>query len=92
MTVKWSTQSGDCEGTTGAASANIIIDGNGESNESLGDGGQENDRNTGVPRLDVDAASADNKVGRTIGPASSEAGRASTLEEAGTGAGRPFLE
>ena len=69
---------------TDAAGASVIIEGNGESNGSLGDGRWEHDGNIGLPRLDIDAASADTEAGRTIGPASSEAGRASTLEEAGT--------
>jgi hypothetical protein len=86
------TGSGGGEGTTSAAGASVVIEGDGESNGSLGDGGREHDRNTGLPWLDVDAASADTKAGRTIGRTSSEAGRASTVEEAGTGAGRPFLE
>jgi len=80
------------QGTIDAAGASIIIEGDGKSNGSLGDDGQEHYRNIGLPRLDVDAASTNTKVGRTIGPASSEAGRASTLEEAGTGARQPFLE
>ena len=40
--------SGDGEGTTGAAGASIIIEGNEESNGSLGDGRQEHDGNTGL--------------------------------------------
>ena len=45
------------------------------------------DENIGLPQLDFNAAFADTKPGRTIGLASSEARRASTLEEAGTRAG-----
>ena len=86
------TRSGGGEGTTGAASASVIVEDDGESNGSLGDGGQERDGNTGLPRLDVDTASANTEVGCTIGPASSEMRRANTLEEGGTGAERPFLE
>ena len=86
------TGSGSGEGSTSASGASVIVEGDGESNGSLGDGGREHDGNTGLPRLDVDAASADTEVGRTIGPASSEAGRDSTLEEVGTRARRPFLE
>jgi hypothetical protein len=78
------TRSGGGEGTTSAASANVVIEGNGETNGSLGDDGWESDRNTGLPRLDIGATSADTEAGCTIGPASSEAGRASTLEEVGT--------
>ena len=81
------TERGSGEGTTGATGANFIIEGDGESNGSLGDDGWEHDGNTSLPRLDIDAASANTEAGRTIGPAFSEAGRASTLEEAVTGAG-----
>ena len=86
------TERGGGEGTTNVAGASIVVEDNGESNGSLGDDGREHNRNTSLSRLDIDAASADIEVGRTIGPASSEAGRASTLEEAGTRAGKPFLE
>ena len=78
------TKSGGGEGTTSATSANIVVEGDGESNGSLGDSGWEHDGNTGLPRLDVDVASTHTEAGRTIRPASSKAGRASTLEEAGT--------
>jgi hypothetical protein len=40
------TGSGGGEGTTGAAGAPVIIEGDGESNGSLGDGGRECDGNT----------------------------------------------
>ena len=66
--------------------------------EHTGSGGgegirwREHDGNTGLPQLDIDTASANTKAGCTIGPAFSNAWRASTLEEAGTEAGRPFLE
>ena len=86
------TGSGDGEGTIGATGASVIVEDGGESIGSLGDGGRECDGNTSLPRLDIDAASVDIEAGRTIGPTSFEAGRASTLEEAGTRAGRPFLE
>ena len=86
------TGSGSGEGTTDAAGASIIIEGDRERNGSLGDDRREHNGNTGLPRLDIDANSVDTEVGRTIGPTSFEARRASTLEEAGTGAGRPFLE
>ena len=81
------TRSGGGKGTTGAASASVIIKGNGESNDSLGDSGWECDRSTSLSRLDIDAASTDTDAGCTIGPASSKVGRASTLEEVGTKAG-----
>ena len=82
---------GGGEGTTGAAGASIVIEGDKESNGSLGDGGWEHDGNTGLPQLDVNAASTYTKTGRTIGPSSFEAGRASTLEDAGAEAKQPFL-
>ena len=84
------TKSGGGKGTTGAASASVIIEGNGESNGSLGDSGWECDRSTSLSRLDIDAVSTDTDAGCTISPASSKAGRASTLEEAGTGASDPL--
>jgi hypothetical protein len=81
------TGSGSGEGTTGAASASIVVEGDRESNGSLGDGGWERDGNIGLPRLDVDTTSVDTEAGRTIVLASSEARRANTLEEVGIGAG-----
>ena len=84
--------SGGGEGTTGAGDASIVDKGDRESNGSQGEGGREHDGNTSLPRLEVDAASADTEAGRTIDPTSSKAGRASTLEKAGTGTGQPFLE
>ena len=86
------TRHGGSEGSTGVTGANVIVEGDGKSNGSLGDGGREHDGNTSLPRLDVDAAFADTEAVHTIGPASSEAERASTLKEAGTEAGRPFLK
>ena len=74
------TASGIGVGTTGAAGACVVVEDDGESNDSLGDGRWECNGNTGLPRLDVNAASADTEAGRNMGPASSEAGRASTLE------------
>ena len=73
------TERGGGEGTTDVASTSIVVEDNGESNGSLGDDGWEHDRNTGLPRLDINATYVDTEAGRTIGPASSEAGRASTL-------------
>lgn len=67
----------------------MVIEGDGE---SLEDGLQGSDGNTDFRRLEVGAAFADTEPGRTIGPASSEAGSARTMEGAGTGAQRPFLE
>jgi hypothetical protein len=67
-------------------------DGHRDSNGSLGDVGWERDGNTDVSRLDVGAACAHTEPGCAIGPASAAAGCASALEEAGTGAGPPFLE
>jgi hypothetical protein len=78
------TRSVSGEGTTSATSASIVIEGNRETNGSLGDDGRERDRNTSLPRLDIDATFADTEAGCTIGPTSSKVGRASTLEEAGT--------
>ena len=78
------TASGIGVGTTGAAGACVVVEDDGESNDSLGDSRSEVDGNTSLSRLDIDAASTDTEVGRTIGSASFEAGRASTLEEAGT--------
>ena len=66
--------SGGGEGTTSATGASVVVEGDGDSNGSLGDGGWECDGNTSLPRLDIDAASADIEAGHTIGPASSEAG------------------
>ena len=43
------TGSGGGEGTTGAAGASIIVEGNRESNGSLGDSGRERDGNTSLP-------------------------------------------
>jgi hypothetical protein len=86
------TRSGGGEGTTDADGAIIIVEDDVESNGSLGDGRWEHDGNTSLPWLDVDAASADTETGQTIGLDSSEAGRASTLEEAGTKARWPFVE
>ena len=86
------TRSGGGERTTSAIGASIVVEGDGESNGSLGDGGQEHDGNTGLPRLDVDAASTNTKPGRTIGLSSSKVGRASTLEEVGTEGGQPFIK
>ena len=81
------TGSGGGQGTIGVVGAHVIIEGDRESNGSLGDDGWEHDENTGLPRLDVDDASTDTEAGCTIGPASSKAGRASKLEEVGTRAG-----
>jgi hypothetical protein len=53
------TESGGSKGTTGAAGANDVVEDDGESNGSLGDSRRECDGNTGLPRLDVDAASVD---------------------------------
>ena len=75
---------GGGEGTTGAAGASIVIEGDKESNGSLGDGGWERNGNTGLPRLGVDAATANTEAGCTISPASAKVGRASALEGAGT--------
>jgi hypothetical protein len=86
------TRSGGSEGTTGAGGAHVVIEGDRESNGSLGDSGREHDGNTGLSQLDIDAASTNTEARHTISPASSEVRRASTLEEAGTGAGRPFIE
>ena len=80
------TGSGGGEGTIGVAGASIIIEGDGESNGSLGDGRREHNGNTGFPRLDVDTASTDTEAGHTISPTSSKAMRTNTLEEGGTGA------
>ena len=43
------TGSGDGEGTTSDAGVSIIVEGNKESYDSLGDGGWERDWNTGLP-------------------------------------------
>ena len=43
------TGSGGGEGTTGANGGSIVVEGNGESNGSLGDGGREHERNTSLP-------------------------------------------
>ena len=43
------TGSGGGEGTTGAAGASVIVEGDRESNGSLGDGGWERNENTGLP-------------------------------------------
>jgi hypothetical protein len=43
------TRSGGGEGTTGATSASVIIEGDWESNGSLGDGERQCDENTGLP-------------------------------------------
>ena len=43
------TRSGGGEGTTGAGGASIVVEGDGESNGSLGDGGWERNENTGLP-------------------------------------------
>ena len=42
------TGSGGGKGTTGAAGASVIVEGNGESNGSLGDSGRECNGNTGL--------------------------------------------
>ena len=76
------TGSGGGEGTTGAIGASVVVEGHGESNGILGDGRRERDGNIGVSRLDINAAFADTKAGRTIGPTSVEVGTASTFEEA----------
>ena len=44
-----STWSGSGEGSTGATGASVIIEGDGESNGSLGDGGRKHGGNTGLP-------------------------------------------
>jgi hypothetical protein len=67
----------------------VVIEGDGE---SLEDGLRGSDGNTDFWRLEVGTASADTEPGRTIGPSSSEAGSARTMEGAETGAQRPFLE
>ena len=43
------TRSGGGEGTIGATGASVVVEGEGESNGSLGDGSWEHDGNTGLP-------------------------------------------
>ena len=43
------TGSGGVEGTIGATGASVVVEGDGESNGSLGDSGRGRDGNTGLP-------------------------------------------
>jgi hypothetical protein len=81
------TRSGGGKGATSASGARVVIEGDEGSNGSLGDGWREHDENTGLPRLDVNAASTDTKAGHTIGLTSYKAGTARTLKGVGTRAG-----